>query len=180
MSNKDIHTDDWLSKLPKDSGFKVPVGYFDSVEDQFSARLRAENLSEDAGFKVPEGYFDTLEDLIVSKVELEQKGKVIPLRTRILRMSSIAAVIAFLLTLYFNPIVITETEPSSEEIAAWIEDNMETFDADDIINSFDEDLTLDDSFFDNTLENTSIEQYLDEDDTFILIQESQGLFDQIN
>ena len=60
MENKNIHNDDWLSNLPKDSGFDVPKGYFDSVEDEFSARLREESLPDASGFDVPEGYFDDI------------------------------------------------------------------------------------------------------------------------
>jgi hypothetical protein len=179
MENKNIHNDDWLSNLPKDSGFDVPKGYFDSVEDEFSARLREESLPDASGFDVPEGYFDGLEDVILSKVELPKHGKVIPLRTRILRISSIAAVFAVMLTVYFS-VPNDVTTPSSDEIAAWIDENIHDIDTEYIVGAFDEDTTLDESFFEDSLEDNTIENYLDEDDTYILIEESPSLFNDIN
>ncbi len=179
MENKNTHNEDWLSSLPKDSGFEIPEGYFDTVEDQFSAKLREESLPNESGFDVPEGYFDGLDDSILSKVELPKKGKVIPLRTRILRVSSIAAVFAIMLTVYFSaPNEVTA--PSSDEIAAWIDENISDIDTEYIVEAFDEETTLDESFFEDSLENNNIENYLDENDTYILIEESPGLFDEIN
>lgn len=178
MENKDIHNNDWLSKLPKESGFEVPEGYFDAIEDQFSAGLREELLPKSTGFEVPQDYFDGLEDTILEKIELPKKVKVIPLRARVLRMTTIAAVITLLLTIYFKPL--EQEEPSYEEIAAWIDDNMSDIDTIEIIGAFDEDTNLDESFFDDSLENNNIEKYLDENDTYILIEESPGLFDEIN
>jgi len=178
MENNNTHNDDWLSSLPKDSGFEVPKGYFDNVEDQFSAKLREASFPKDSGFDVPKDYFDGLEEVILAKVELPKKVKVIPLQTKILRMASIAAVFALLLTIYFRPI--ETSEPSYEEIATWIDDNMSTIEASDIVGAFDENTTFDESFFDDSLESNNIENYLDENDTYILIEESPGLFDEIN
>ena len=94
MENKNIHNEDFASKLPKNAGFDVPNGYFDDVEDGFSVKLREESFPNEVGFEVPSDYFDTLEDRILSNVELPKQGKVISLRTRILskrcRSNSIA------------------------------------------------------------------------------------------
>jgi hypothetical protein len=206
MENKNTHNEDWLSGLPKKSGFDVPEGYFDAVEDQFSAKLREESLPDETGFDVPEGYFDaledklqtrliqeslpresgfgvpegyfdSLEDTILAKVDLPKEVKVIPLRTRILRISSIAAVFAIMLTVYFS-VPNEEIEPTSDEIAAWIDENINEIDTEYIVDSFDEETTLDASFFEDSLESNTIENYLDEDDTYILIEESPDLFDE--
>ena len=179
MENKNTHNEDWLSSLPKGSGFEIPEGYFDTVEDQFSAKLREESLPNEAGFDVHEGYFNSLEDSILSKVELPKKGKVIPLKTRILRVSSIAAVFAIMLTIYFS-VPDEVTTPSSDEIAAWIDENIGDIDTEYIVGAFDEETTLDESFFEDSLENNNIENYLDEDDTYILIKESPSLFTDIH
>jgi len=178
MKNKNIHNEDFASKLPKNAGFDVPNGYFDDVEDGFSVKLREELFPNEVGFEVPSDYFNTLEDRILSNVELPKQGKVISLRTRILRIASVAAAIALLFVGYqfFNQ----EIEPTSEEIAFWINENIEEIDTSDILNVLDENTTLDDSFFDDSLENNTIEKYLDENDTYILIEESPGLFDEIN
>ena len=179
MDNKERHNEDWLSKLPKDSGFDIPKGYFDSVEDDFSARLREESLPDTAGFEVPKGYFDSLENRILDQVEMPKQGKVISLRSRILRVASIAAVFAILLTTYIS-LPNTIEEPTSDEIAAWIDENIGEVYTDDILDAFDEVANLDGSFLETSIENNNIEKYLDENDTYILIEESQGLFDEIN
>ena len=179
MENRNLHNEDWLSSLPKDSGFDIPEGYFDAVEDQFSAKLREESLPDKSGYDIPVGYFDGLEDVIVSKLKLPKKGKVIPLRTRILRVSSIAAVFAIMLTVYFS-VPNEVATPSSDEIATWIDENIGDIDTEYIVGAFDEETTLDESFFEDSLENNNIENYLDENDTYILIEESPGLFDEIN
>ena len=40
-----------------------------------------------------------------------------------------------------------------------------------------EEINFEQSFFEDSLESNNIENYLDENDTFILIEESPGLFD---
>ena len=180
MENKSVHNDDWLSKLPKESGFDIPKGYFDEVEDQFSIKLREASLPEDAGFDVPNGYFEELEDRVLDHIELPKQGKVISLRTQMLRISSIAAVFVLLFAgylLFFNG---SDEELTYDEIAIWVDDNISDIETEDIISLYDIDEDLDDTFFDNSIESNNIEQYLDENDTYILIEESQGLFDEIN
>jgi hypothetical protein len=179
MENKNIDHDDALSKLPKDSGFEVPNGYFDSVEDAFSIKLRESSFPKDSGFEIPDDYFNSLENQILSKVELPKKGKIIPLKSRLVRITSIAAAFALLLMTYFT-LQSEPSEPSSEEIALWITNNIGEIYTEDIINGFDEVANLDASFLNTPLENNTIENYLDENDTYILIKESQGLFDEIN
>jgi hypothetical protein len=179
MENKNRHNEDPLEKLPKNAGFDVPKGYFDDVEDQFSIKLREASFPDDVGFEVPSDYFDSLEDQILSKVELPKQGKVISLRARILRVASVAAVFALLFVGY--QFINQEVEPSSDEIAAWMDLNLSDIDTDDLLNELDEtDEFSEINFLDNSIENNSIETYFDQNDTYILIEESQGLFDEIN
>lgn len=180
MENKNRHHENWQSKLPKGSGFEVPEGYFDQVEDQFSAKLREASLPKSSGFEVPEGYFNTLEDKILENVELPKKGKVISLKSRIIQISSVAAAIAILFVSYLIFFESIDEEPTFEEIAVWIDTNISDVETEDLVNLLETDENLDDSFFDTSIENNNIEKYLDENDTYILIEESQGLFDEIN
>lgn len=180
MNDKDIHNEDEFAKFPKNAGFDVPKGYFDEVEDQFSIKLSEETFPDEVGFDLPTDYFNTLEDRILSQVSLPKKGKVISLRTRILRVASVAAVFALLFVGYQN-IFTQEKEPSADEIVAWMDLNMSAFDTDDILNELDDATEFSEvTFLDNSLENNSIETYFDQNDTYILIEESQGLFDEIN
>ena len=74
-----------------------------------------------------------------------------------------------------------EAEPTSEEIAAWMDLNMSDIDTYDILNELDATTEFAEvTFLDNSIENNSIETYFDKNDTYILIEESQGLFDEIN
>lgn len=181
MENNYKNIEDRLSNIPKDSGFEVPKGYFDQVEDDFSFKLKEEIIPSEAGFDLPQGYFENLEDRILEKVELPKKGKVIPLRTRIARFSSAAAAVVLLFATYIFIIGNDVVEPTSDEVIAWIDENLETVSTDDIVSAFDEDTDLEDTFvFDNAIENDNIDKYLDENDTYILIKESEGLFDEIN
>ena len=61
------------------SGFKVPSGYFDNLEDYLCDKVFNEEkqldkiaLPKKAGFKVPEAYFDHLEDALVAKTTHKQ------------------------------------------------------------------------------------------------------------
>ncbi len=181
MENNYRNIEDRLSKIPKDSGFEVPQGYFDQVEDDFSFKLKEEIIPTNSGFDLPEGYFESLEDRILEKVELPKKGKIVPLRTRIARFSSAAAAVVLLFASYL--IVYSNGDPdlTSDEVIAWIDENIEIVSTEDIVDAFDEDTDLEDTFvFDNDLENDIIDKYLDENDTYILIKESEGLFEELN
>lgn len=165
--------------IPKNSGFEVPKGYFDSVEDNFSTRLKEESLPQDSGFTVPKDYFDSLEDSLMEKLS-EKETKVIPLRTRVLRFASIAAVFVFIFISIWNKPDTTE-DLSSEEIAAWIDMNIEDIYANDIFEELDENVEFTEvDLLESSIENNSIDSYFDQNDTYILIEESQGIFDEIN
>ena len=174
MENKNLHKSDWLSKIYKDQGFKIPEGYFDALKEELSTKLAEESLSKGSGFEIPEGYFQGLEERILSKVEHPKKGKIVSLRTIILRVSAVAAIVTLLLTIYFSPKE-NAINPTYDEIAAWIEENIGEIDTDYIISAMGEELNLKESF----IESNNIENYLDENDTYILIEESLGLFDEV-
>lgn len=57
---------------PTENSFKVPKGYFDTVEDAVFAKLSAEKLSDKEGFSTPDSYFDSVEDNVLEKIK---KGK---------------------------------------------------------------------------------------------------------
>lgn len=166
--------------IPKTSGFEVPQGYFSSVEDDFSTRLKEDQFPNNSGFKVPEGYFDSLEDTLLEKVAEPKKGKVISLRTRMLRVASIAAVFVFVFISIWNRPT-TDEELSSEEIAAWLNTNIGDISEDDITYELDDDVEFTEvDLLESSIENNSIDSYFNQNDTYILIEESQGLFDEIN
>ena len=180
MDNLSKHTTDWFSGLSKDPGFDVPKGYFDQVEDDFSIKLKEESFPKESGFKVPSNYFDTLEDKILDQVEFPKKRKVISFQSRITKIGSIAAAIALLFVSYIYIANLSNNEPTFDEIAMWVDTNINDIDAEDIMSVLEDDESLDDTFLSSSVEEGTIDKYLDENDTYILIEESQGLFDEIN
>ena len=44
----------------KQSGFKTPNAYFDTIEDQIMSQISLKNSNENSGFKVPDNYFETI------------------------------------------------------------------------------------------------------------------------
>jgi hypothetical protein len=97
------------NRLPykKDSGFKIPEGYFQEFEDRMMAHVTfSESAPKENPFKVPENYFETLGDKLMENIETApEKGKVIPLFNRriLAYVASVAAIMVFFFsTLTFN------------------------------------------------------------------------------
>ena len=57
---------------PTENSFKIPKGYFDTVEDTVFAKLSAEKLSDKEGFSTPETYFDNIEDSVLERIKEEK------------------------------------------------------------------------------------------------------------
>ena len=55
------------------NSFKVPQGYFETIEDAVFAKLAAEKLPKKEGFLVPDTYFETIEDGVLKKIQEEKK-----------------------------------------------------------------------------------------------------------
>ena len=177
MDNNKENTIDLIDH--ENPGFEVPKGYFNSVEDDFTTRLKEANLPNDPGFIVSENYFDSLEDSLMERIR-KKETKVIPLTIKVLRFASIAAVFAFIFISIWNK-PDSKDDLSSKEIAAWIDINIEDIDADDIFEELDRNIEFTDvDLLESSIKNNSIDFYFDENDTYILIEESQGLFDEIN
>jgi len=72
MDKKDLHKNK--------GGFKLPEGYFDSVEERLIERWDSK-IPGDTGFSVPEGYFETLSETLQEKItpEKNNRGRVISL-----------------------------------------------------------------------------------------------------
>ena len=124
------HSKDW--KLTEDikTGFTVPESYFTCIEDELFSKLIEEKLPKHNGFKTPKSYFEELEDLIIKKTE---KGKVITLKRKKIKLISVAASIALLLFFGSNFIFNNNnTELSSEEIISWLDVNANSLSNDEI------------------------------------------------
>ncbi|MDO6760076.1 hypothetical protein Q4566_07675 [Tamlana sp. 2_MG-2023] len=107
MKTNKLHND-------KSTGFKVPEGYFDTLDDKIMSQVK-NNLTLDTGaengFKVPKDYFNTVDERIIKRIENGEKtAKVIPIfnKKTILFASSIAAAVLLL----FNLSVFESNKPS--------------------------------------------------------------------
>ena len=88
----------------KNSGFKVPEDYFNTLEDTILSDLKLKTITRETGYKVPENYFDSLEDKITASITAEKDVKVIKLFTKknFLYATSIAASLILMFNLFFN------------------------------------------------------------------------------
>jgi hypothetical protein len=89
----------------KDSGFKVPEGYFQGFEARMMAHVSEEKKSfGENPFKVPENYFEQLEEKVFEKLETPSKQtKVIPLFRR--KSWSYVAGVAAVAAIFFSAIL---------------------------------------------------------------------------
>jgi hypothetical protein len=63
-------------KKLKETGFKAPDGYFDTVEDAIFAQIATEKFPGKEGFTVPPSYFKEVENNVLKKLDQEKTQKV--------------------------------------------------------------------------------------------------------
>ncbi|TXD84706.1 hypothetical protein ESY86_03140 [Subsaximicrobium wynnwilliamsii] len=88
----------------KNSGFKVPDGYFDQVETAICNDISLREKIEASGFTTPKGYFEHFEDHLLGQLPKEENDKAIPLynRTKVIFAIAIAACLVLMLSILFN------------------------------------------------------------------------------
>ncbi|WP_406683107.1 hypothetical protein N1F78_10460 [Seonamhaeicola sp. MEBiC1930] len=142
----------------EESGFKVPDGYFDTLEDNIMSELKLKELTNSSGFKAPNNYFDTLEDVIINNISKETEPKVIQLfsKKRLIYFSGIAATILLLLTLNFN--TKTEEELDYQTVENYIlDENISSY---EIASLLDENDLAEELFIENGIDEDVIEDYI--------------------
>lgn len=93
-------------KHTKQSGYRVPEGYFDNLEDAVFNKLKAQSSLDtikDTGFKVPEDYFLTVEENVFNTLKADEKEvKVVSLfsKRNLLYYSGIAAALVLMFTIF--------------------------------------------------------------------------------
>ncbi len=140
----------------KQSGFKIPNTYFDTIEDQIMSQISIKNSSENSGFKIPDNYFETIEDKIINKTQQPKVIKLINKKT-IITIASIAAMVVlfFNLNLFNTPITFDSLD--TETVETYIIDEIDLNDLNSLIDT--EQLSQTDFINYNA---TSIDNYLDE------------------
>ena len=112
------------------TGFTIPEGYFNSIENVFFSNSIEKCLPKKDGFNTPENYFNKLDNKILAKLRNSKKGKLI--KIKMLQLVPIAATIAIFLFIGINFVYTENSELSSDEITNWFETNINTISYDDI------------------------------------------------
>ena len=99
------------------SGFAAPNDYFDAVSEtilsKWNGNYNSEIIPKNTGFDVPEDYFSNNEQKLIQTI-IPTPVKVIPLKTTIIKVISIAAVL--LLTI-ISPLFYNVSEAKKSELA---------------------------------------------------------------
>jgi hypothetical protein len=147
----------------KSSGFKIPDGYLESIDESVLNKLKNSNPLEnhqDSGFKVPDQYFETIDDKIMEVVSSEKEVKVIPLMSwkKAIYVSGIAASIVLMVSLFNN----YSNQPTFDSLEMALIENYiseEGLTREDMASMLNDDLTLD-KFMDSQLINANLEDYI--------------------
>lgn len=168
----DQNKEDILKQLKSSGpGFTVPEGYFESLDGQIEHSINThdslhekkevntnlgqeqdssfnlDQIGKDHGFTVPEGYFETIQ----SKITGLEKTKVIPLKTkyiRILSLSVAASILLFFGLKYMNTgdDITDQLVFQDEEFIHWIEADLADPNSYEIAEAFN-DVELEHVFF---------------------------------
>lgn len=149
VENSVINKKDKVS-LPKNTGYILPVNYFDTLEDKVFSKLD-ENLEDKQS--VPENYFTTFEDIVIERIAKDKKSISIK---KLWIPTAIAASLVLIFSIY-NPIS-SKNNIVVTEVNQWIEEGYLGMDSYDIAEFFNPDLeTLD---LENTINTDDLENYI--------------------
>ncbi len=162
-----------LSELSlKESGFKVPNNYFNSIENAVFAEILASEINvEKPNFNTPENYFNSLEDKVIDKIN--SKPKVISLKkiTKYIAPIAIAASFLIIFLINKNSTNITFESIASSEIEEFIDLGNIDYDAESLAIIF-PNVELDDTNFISSLSDSDVLEYLNENNLEELFYEN--------
>lgn len=176
MNNNLEHSEEFIrSKVGLKNGLSTPENYFEGFEDSFFATLSSEIIPNEHKLEVPSNYFETLEDRILAKVSIEKKEtKVISLRERILQIIPTAAAASILLFVgltYFSNPTVTFDDITITDIDSWYDNNNENINSSDLAMVFEASDFDDNILSENSIEDDSLEEYLNAVDPSTLLNE---------
>ncbi len=158
-------------------GFKVPKGYFDTLEARIYEQIEVEKLPKETGFKVPKGYFDSVETSVLTSVQQQEKApKVVSLVTRssYKYIAAVAAIFIAILSVWqFTGSSDTDfNSVESASIEAYVDEGNLNFDSYELISLFNDEEVDSLIFETNYLSEAAIEEYIFEnvDDPTYLIE----------
>lgn len=139
----------------KNSGFKVPLNYFEGLEDSILAEAKLKSLVSDSGFKTPEGYIENF------NVSVKKETKVISIfsRKNMLLVSSVAAAIVLFFSLnVFDNSPLTITDLDNTTVENYILDETEIG---DLTSLFQNNELSETQFIDYSLSDETLDSYLE-------------------
>ena len=149
VENSVINKIDKVS-LPKNTGYILPDNYFDTIEDKLLSKLN-ENLEDKQS--VPENYFETFEDIVIERIAKDKKFISIK---KLWIPTAIAASLVLMFSIY-NPFS-SKNNIEVAEVNLWIEEGYLGMSSYDIAEYFHPDLeTLD---LENTINKDDLENYI--------------------
>jgi hypothetical protein len=155
MNNKKLHT-------IKNSGFKVPKGYFESLDDNVLGKLKANfNLRDikSNSFKTPDDYFETFDEKLFKSLETETKVRHLITWKQLTYISGIAASFLIFFNLYFSqPKNVNFDSLETASITNYLtEENFNTY---ELASLFSEDELTSDKFTEEPINESVLEEYL--------------------
>ncbi|VAV84789.1 hypothetical protein MNBD_BACTEROID02-476 [hydrothermal vent metagenome] len=111
----------------KNTGFKVPKDYFNTLEDTILSKIKAESILKNIdspGFEMPNGYLDTLEDTVFNTLPKKENSKVISLfsKKNLIYISGVAAAIVIMFGFFWNNTNASEMELDYEMVESYLID----------------------------------------------------------
>lgn len=145
----------------KNSGYKTPENYFNTLEDKIFSKLKAEDtLStiDGTGYTMPEGYLDTVETTVYNKLKGDTKVITLFSKRNILYLSGIAAAVLLMFSIFMNSNNDLNEELDLDLVENYIiEEGIDTYEIAALL--LDEDLT-EENFMINNFSDETIEDYL--------------------
>lgn len=142
----------------KNSGFKVPDNYFDSLEDSIMDQFNLSKKIAETGFKTPDSYFDTIEEKIMSRVDHEPKVVQLFSKQNLVYVAGIAAALVLMFSIIVNRNQLTFDDLETTSIENYLfEEDINTYELASLLT--DDELITDD-FIDSEMPSEALQEYL--------------------
>ncbi len=160
----------FLQNINVKSSFDAPKGYFEDLENSVFEKINIEKKEKE--FNIPENYFDTIEDRVFEK--LGDESKLVSLKDKIIKRYIPIAIAASILLLFTLTILNQNKDTdlmaalNTAEIENWLDNgyiDIETYDIEYLYT----DEELDEIELENTYNDESLIEYLDDIDIETLI-----------
>jgi hypothetical protein len=155
----------------KNTGFKVPKDYFNTLEDIILNNIKVNSVLkgvDNPGFEMPDGYLNTLEDNFFNTLPKEENPKVISLfsKRNLIYISGVAAAIVIMLGFFWNNANTSALDLDYEMVEAYIiNQDISSYEIASLLTE-EELLNINSDILDETFNDQDMEDYLLENVNF--------------